>query len=67
MPDGDYAVRAGFTSWLRCSADNVEAFLRQKMLDAELEPLDPHKAIDVQALIRRARAKSRTSGNIVRL
>ena len=67
LPGGDYCIRAGFTSWLRSSALNVEAFLRQKMLETEFKRMDPDKQIDVQEFIKKGRAGIHTNGNVVAL
>jgi transmembrane sensor len=65
LPGGDSNVRAAFTCWVRHSARYVEAYCRQKMLDTELRGLDPERRIDVEELVRQARARIRAQGKVV--
>jgi hypothetical protein len=50
---------------VRHSAHYIEAYCRQKMLDTELRGLDPQRRIDVQALVKRARARIHAEGKVV--
>ena len=65
LPGADNNVRSAFGAWSRHSASYVEAYLRQKMLDAELRGLDPHRRINAQELVARARARIHAEGKVV--
>ncbi len=45
--------------------DHLDAYLRQKMLTTELLGLDPHRRIDVQELVARARSQIHADAKVV--
>jgi len=47
-----------FAHWIRRSPEHVAAVLRQRMLDTELQGLDPERRIDVSHYVARAKAAS---------
>jgi transmembrane sensor len=65
LPGGDRNVRAAFASWVRRSPRYVEAYCRQKMLDTELQGLDPERRIDVQVFIQHAQTRIQAQGKVV--
>jgi transmembrane sensor len=58
LPNGSPQTRQGLAKWLRQSPEHVAAFLRHKMLGAELKGLDPDRAIDVDSFVARAKNTS---------